>query len=185
MVLVHEPFVPTPDSEEWPDNNKRFEKDTTYFKDMVAYVDKIVFKISNKLKTLGIDKNTIIMFTGDNGTDIHIRTKTTHGYIQGGKGNTTDAGTRVPLIVYWPEKIKTGFVFEHLIEFSDFFPTLADIVDKKVQCDGKSFYPLLTHSGYEPRSTAFVHYDPRWGGASESIQESVCSDNGLQTLSGW
>jgi len=49
-----------------------------------------------------------------------------------------------------------------LIEFSDFFPTLAELAGKEVNCDGRSFYPLLTGQYYEPRKTLSVHYNPRW-----------------------
>jgi arylsulfatase A len=44
MVLVHEPFVPTPDSKDWVDPSMRYKKDTSYFKDMVSYTDRIVGK---------------------------------------------------------------------------------------------------------------------------------------------
>lgn len=130
---------------------------------MVAYTDKIVGKITNKLKELDLYENTIIIFTGDNGTHPSIYTPTPNGFIQGGKGNTIDAGTHVPLIVSWPEKIKKPAVVNELVEFSDFFPTLASIVASNIQTDGKSFYPLLTDSTYDYRKTAFVHYDPKWG----------------------
>ncbi|HEV7347304.1 sulfatase-like hydrolase/transferase [Telluribacter sp.] len=162
MVLVHYPFVPTPDSPDWKNKEGRYKKDTAYFKDMVAYTDKIVGKITDKLHELNLDKNTLIIFTGDNGTHSSIRTPTIERTIQGGKGNTTDAGTHVPLIAYWPDQIRHGRSFEGLIEFSDFFPTLADIAGQTVQSDGRSFYPLLANQRYEPRATAFVHYDPRW-----------------------
>ncbi len=163
MVLVHDPFVPTPDSKEWKNREIRYKNDTSYFKDMLTYTDKIVGKINEKLKELGIEKNTILIFTGDNGTHPSIYTHTTRGIIQGGKGKTIDAGTHVPLIISWPKKIKNGFVNNELIEFSDFFTTFADIVGKKVKSDGKSFYPLLLNKKYEARKTAFVHYDPKWG----------------------
>ncbi len=163
MVLVHDPFVPTPDSEEWLKDIIQNKNDTTYFKDMVAYTDKIVAKIVAKLKELDIYDNTIVIFTGDNGTHPTISSNTTEGVVKGGKGNTIDAGTHVPLIVSWPKKIKKGFVYNELIEFSDFFPTFAEIVEKEVESDGKSFYSLLTGTKYEPRKTAFVHYDPKWG----------------------
>jgi len=163
MVLVHEPFVPTPDSEEWKDASMRYKKDTAYFRDMVAYTDKIVGKIIDKLELLNIDKNTLILFTGDNGTHPSIHTNTIQGGIQGAKGNTIDAGVHVPLIAYWPDKIREGRQFDELIEFSDFFPTMADIIGIQVNTDGKSFYPLLLGAPYAPRKTAFVHYDPRWG----------------------
>ncbi len=163
MVLVHDPFVPTPDSDTWDDKSISYKNDTTYFKDMVAYTDKIVGRIQNKLKELNIDDNTIIIFTGDNGTHPSIYSKMKDGKIKGGKGNTIDAGTHVPLIASWPERNKGGMVFEDLIEFSDFFPTLADIAETEAEADGKSFYHLLAGENYTPRETAFVHYDPRWG----------------------
>ncbi len=163
MVLVHDPFVPTPESKEWHNKKHRYKNDTSYFEDMVAYTDKIVGKIVDKLKELNIYENTIIIFTGDNGTHPSIFSRTERSVIQGGKGNTIDAGTHVPLIVCWPNKIKNGVVYKGLIEFSDFFPTLADLVGKEPHTDGKSFYPLLTGTKYEPRKTAFVHYDPQWG----------------------
>ena len=164
MVLVHDPFVPTPDSKAWENSETRKKKDTAYFKDMVAYTDKIVGKIQSKLKELKIDDNTIIIFTGDNGTHPTIFSNTVKGVIQGAKGNTIDRGTHVPLIVSWPEKIKEGLVYNDLIEFSDFFPTFADAAQlKNVNSVGKSFYPLLTGTEKNARKTAFVHYDPKWG----------------------
>jgi len=162
MVLVHDPFVPTPDSKDWINKDLRYKKDTSYFKDMVEYTDKIVGRIASKLHDLNLDDNTILIFIGDNGTGRSIYTRTNTGVIRGGKGNTTDAGTHVPMIVYWPETIKKGSLYNGLIEFSDFFPTLADIAGIDINCDGKSFYKLLTGKGYEPRKTLSVHYDPRW-----------------------
>jgi arylsulfatase A len=164
MVLVHDPFVPTPDSPDWKLQENRNKKDTAYFKDMVAYTDKIVGKIMDKLKALNLDNNTLVIFTGDNGTNTAITSQVADGSsIQGAKGNTITAGTHVPLIAYWPSQVKEKQVFNDLIEFSDFFPTLADMVGSKAKCDGKSFYPLLTGKPYTPRKTAFVFYDPRWG----------------------
>ena len=162
MVLVHDPFVPTPNSEEWNQKEIRYINDTSYFKDMVSYTDKIVGKIVQKLNDLEIANNTILIFTGDNGTHPMIFTNINSEIIQGGKGNTIDAGTHVPLIVYWPEKIIEGKRYDGLIEFSDFFPTIADIAGIEVTSDGRSFYPLLTGGEYVSRKTAFVHYDPRW-----------------------
>lgn len=162
MVLVHDPFVPTPDSKAWINDDIRNKNDTTYFKDMVAYTDKIVGKIVSKVKELNLDNNTIIIFTGDNGTHPTIFSNTTDGFVQGAKGNTIDAGTRVPLILSWPKEIKKGFVYNNLIEFSDLYSTFADMIGKEVPSDGKSFYPLLKGTEYEPRETLFVHYDPQW-----------------------
>ncbi len=166
MVLVHDPFVPTPDTETWRQPEKRYDDDTTYFKDMVAYADKIVGKIYQKLIEEDIEDNTLIIFTGDNGTHPTIYSDTRQGAIQGGKGKMTDAGTHVPLIMHWPDKIREPFVYDEMIEFSDFFPTLAEIAGVKVRSDGQSFYNLVSDKKQKPRQTVLVHYDPRWGNFS-------------------
>lgn len=163
MVLVHDPFVPTPDSEEWLNDEIQNKSDTAYFKDMVAYTDKIVGKITNKLNELNIIDNTIVIFVGDNGTHPSVYSQIHGRTIQGAKGNTIDTGTHVPLIISWPKEIKKGFIYNDLIEFSDFFPTFADIVEKENPSDGKSLLPILKGREYEARKTAFVHYDPQWG----------------------
>ncbi|MEZ5039563.1 MAG: sulfatase-like hydrolase/transferase [Saprospiraceae bacterium] len=163
MVLVHNPFVPTPDSDAWTDLKTRSKQDTTYFKDMVAYTDKIVGRIQQHLQKLGLEENTILLFTGDNGTNRAIVSKTQDGPIYGFKGNTTLAGTHVPFIASWPAKIKKGKIHDGLISFSDFYPTLAALVGQKVDSDGQSFLPLLNGASYQSPETLMVHYDPRWG----------------------
>jgi len=163
MVLVHSPFVPTPDSKAWENPERRYEKDTAYFRDMVAYTDKIVGQLADKLERLGIAENTLLIFTGDNGTHKAIHTRTKTGTIQGGKGETIDAGVHVPLVMQWPAMIDEPIVYDGIIEFSDFFPTFAEIAGREVTSDGKSFYGLLAGTKYDAREYAFVHYDPRWG----------------------
>jgi len=163
MVLVHDPFVPTPDSDTWNEKDLRYQSDTSYFKDMVAYTDKIIGRIVAKLAELDLTDRTLIIFTGDNGTHYSIYTRTREGVIQGAKGNTIDAGIHVPLIISWPQNIREGLIYNDLIEFSDFYPTLAEMVGRDVISDGKSFYPLLTSQKQNPRNSAFVHYDPCWG----------------------
>ncbi len=163
MVLVHDPFVPTPDSEEWKDRGDRYNGDTAYYRDMMAYTDKIVGKIIHKLEEKGIRENTLLIFTADNGTHTRIVSHTVDRKVKGAKGNTISDGVRVPLLISWPDKVKSALQFDGLIEFSDFFATLADLVDKEVTTDGHSFLPLLEGKPFKERETAKVHYDPRWG----------------------
>ncbi|MEZ4901281.1 MAG: sulfatase-like hydrolase/transferase [Spirosomataceae bacterium] len=164
MVLVHDPFVPTPDSKAWASPALRKKSDPQYFKDMVTYMDKIVGKIYQKLKEQNLLDNTILIFTADNGTNVQIRSfMQDNSSIQGAKGNTIDAGVHVPLIVHWPNKIKSHLRYNGLIEFSDFYPTFAELTNQKSVTDGKSFYPLLAGKKYKDREDAFVYYDPRWG----------------------
>jgi arylsulfatase A len=165
MVLVHDPFVPTPDSPEWIDPSKRYQRDNKHFKEMVEYTDKLVGEIESKLKEEGVLENTIFIFTGDNGTNMNIVTETTEGNIKGAKSFTINAGCHVPLIISWPKFMKKGRIYESLIEFSDFFPTLMEVAGVSVadkDIDGKSFLSVLKGSSDTTRGTAFVHYDPQW-----------------------
>ena len=105
MVLVHNPFYPTPQSDVWTDPSMREVRNTANFTKMVEHVDKNINMIFNKLENLNLLNNTIIIFIGDNGTNRNIRTTMKDGTIvRGGKGLTIDTGVRVPMIVYW-EKI--------------------------------------------------------------------------------
>ncbi len=166
MALVHSPFVPTPDSEDW---KKRTHKNNTkYFADMVSYMDKIAGRIVRKLDELGLRENTLVLFTGDNGTHKSIKSKMPDGVIQGAKGDTADAGTRVPLIASWPGVVPAGKVCGDLVDFSDFVPTFAEMTGasppEDMIIDGRSFLPQLRGQKGDPRDWIFCHYDSRWGG---------------------
>jgi len=163
MVLVHEPFVPTPDSRAWTEKGSRYRRDTAYFREMMSYTDKIVGKIVSKLEETGIRDRTLLIFTADNGTHRSVVSRTVERTVRGGKGNTITDGTHVPLIASWPDQIREGSIHEGLIEFSDFFPTLAELAGRNVESDGHSFLPLLKGKPYRERETVLVHYDPRWG----------------------
>ena len=155
MILTHCPFDPTPDSTDW--DPKRLGS-TTYkgdrndpqrhFRDMVAYADNLVGQIVEQLEKSGIRENTLLIFTGDNGTDKPIVTSWKGTKIAGDKGNMTDAGTRVPLIASWPSGIKKpGRVVDGLVEFSDLMPTLCEVAGAELPSnypgDGSSIVPLL------------------------------------------
>ena len=158
MILTHCPFDPTPDSTDW--DPKRLGS-TTYkgdrndpqrhFRDMVAYADKIVGQIVAQLEKSGVRDNTLLIFTGDNGTDKPIVTPWNGTKVAGGKGSMTDAGTRVPLIASWPAGIKQpGRVVTDLVEFCDVMPTLCEVsgADLPVNYpgDGSSIIPVLQNN---------------------------------------
>lgn len=72
MVLTHDPFYPTPDSKEWSDASLREKQDNRLMSDMVSYTDKMVGKLLNVLKEEGVYENTVVIFIGDNGTNVNI-----------------------------------------------------------------------------------------------------------------
>ncbi len=168
MNLVHDPFVPTPKSEDWQDPSKRYEADTSYFKDMVAYTDFIIGRILQKLEENNLSENTLILFTGDNGTHVSIYSPMRDGnVIKGDKGNMTDGGTRVPLIAYWPNKARKGDISNTLVDFSDFLPTLAEAagipLNETYQTDGMSFLPQILGNPDRPKEYIYMYYQPKWG----------------------
>ena len=155
MILPHSPFVPTPDSKERKQSRKQ------NFIDMTEYIDKLVGRIVEALKKSNKLKNTLIIFTSDNGTGKEIVSKTTQGRIQGGKASMINGGTHVPFIVHWPEKIKAGKTDE-LTDFSDILPTLAEVAGVKLSknhnIDGKSLLALLKGETDKHRETIFCYY---------------------------
>ena len=166
MVLVHDPFVPTPDSPEWEDQSLRYVNDTSFYSDMMSYTDKIVGQIEAKLKEKGVWENTLFIFTADNGTSTSIYSSTTHGIVQGGKGSSKNTGNHVPMIVSWPEKSKNAKVVDAMISFADFLPTFceaAGISSHLYETDGKSLLSLFSGEKEEVQEEIFIHYSPRWG----------------------
>lgn len=169
MALVHEPHTPTPDSTEghkgkvFDDEEKgkknREKRAAKLFPGMVAYMDKTVGRLMATLDQLNLRENTLVIFTGDNGTDKSVVSKLGDMSIRGGKGTTTEFGTHVPFIVSWKGKIQPGQVKEDLIDFSDVVPTLAEITGANlpngVVIDGKSFASQLTNNAKPEREWIF------------------------------
>ena len=171
MILTHCPFDPTPDSTDW--DPKRLGS-TTYkgdrndpqrhFRDMVAYADKAVGQIVSQLGKSGVRDNTLIIFTGDNGTDTPIVTPWNGKKVVGGKGTMSDTGTRVPLIVNWPAGIrKAGRVVDDLVEFTDLFPTICEVTTAKLPKnhpgDGASIVPVLRNqAGARKKDWVYIWY---------------------------
>lgn len=171
MILTHCPFCPTPHSDDWdPESrgSKTYKGDAKYFGDMVGYMDHIVGKLVNKLEELGLREQTLILFTGDNGTDRPVVSMMGDREIAGAKNRTTDGGTHVPLIANWPGRIPEGQVLEDLVDFSDFLPTICEVADvevsRELKIDGRSFYPQLLGEKGSPREWIYMWYS-RAGGS--------------------
>lgn len=166
MLLPHFPFQPTPDSEEWnPKESREYPKKEwrdEWFADMVNYTDKTVGKLVDKLEELGLRENTLIIFTGDNGTYAGMKSQFKGRTWVGGKGSSKDNGTKVPLIVNWPGTTKGGQVSNSLVDFSDMMPTIAEIagidVPGKWDIDGQSFGSEIRGTAPAPREWIYCWY---------------------------
>ena len=138
------------------------------FAGMISRLDAQVGQIMAKLKEKGLDENTIVIFTSDNGPheeggadpDFFNR----DGLLQGKKRSTYEGGIRIPFIVRWPGHVKAGTVNDHQLAFYDLMPTFCDLAgiknyEKRYRnkslandyFDGISFYPTLTGKGKQKK----------------------------------
>ena len=134
--------------------------DPKYYGDMVTYMDKLIDRLLARLDELGLRNNTLVLFTGDNGSPVgeallHDRK------VRAGKGQVTDAGTHVPLIASWPVVIRRGTVCTDLVDFSDFLPTLCEAAGRKFPRNSSStdgFPSQLRGQLGNPRSWCYCWY---------------------------
>ncbi|MEO6254659.1 MAG: sulfatase-like hydrolase/transferase [Ferruginibacter sp.] len=169
MVLPHDPFQPTPGMAAYKDFDvSKRGSDTAYFPYMINYMDKLVGQLINKVREAGIEKRTLIIFVGDNGTSNKIISYQNGIAVRGDKGFTTNNGTHVPMIAYWLGVIKPGEINNNLVDFTDFLPTFLELSKMKIPkgfiADGTSFYKQLTNRGIgKNREWIYCYYDPKWG----------------------
>ena len=140
------------------------------YKRMVENMDDCVGRLVDAAEDLGIRERTLFLFTADNGTPkSYYFTAQENDMLKqpiefvwngsktnGGKGELTDAGTRVPLIANWPGTLSPGQVVDDLVDFSDWLPTFVDLGGGEVPkgLDGFSLADRL--SGGEPSVRAWA-----------------------------
>ena len=173
MVLVHDPFVPTPETvgeqaitHELNRAPKGYEAKKKNFVAMVQYMDHLIGRITKKIDDLGIAEDTIIMFTADNGTNTGIRSQWDGREIKGGKAGMKDNGTHVPFVARWKGHTPPGTVLPDLIDFTDFYATLLDaagtVKTSQEPFDGRSFFPQLNGEPGRLREWVLCHYQCYW-----------------------
>lgn len=133
------------------------------FAALMNELDDYIGELMAKLKELGLENNTIVIFTSDNGP--HLEGGGDPGYfesngaLKGCKRDMYEGGIRVPLIVKWPGKIKSGSSTNHVSAFWDFMPTIAGITGSESPSviDGISFLPALT--GKEQEKHEYLYWE--------------------------
>lgn len=149
---------------------------------MIEHVDRSVGRVVKKLKSLGLDKNTIVVFYSDNGGLISRFDKipliekrslpvyensplkyiaTSNTPLRAEKGTVYEGGIREPLIVKWPLKIKGGQTSEATVTSVDFYSTFLEIAGVKNPnqvLDGKSFLPELLENKHDSERPIYWHY---------------------------
>jgi len=131
---------------------------TANFFGMITNFDENMGRLTKKLKQLGLEENTILIFMTDNGTAIGAF----NSGMRGKKGSEYDGGHRVPFFVRWPAKLKGGRDIDRIAAHVDVLPTLAELCGLKspqgVKIDGTSLVPLLEGKADDwPYRTLAVH----------------------------
>ncbi|MEO0481274.1 MAG: arylsulfatase [Planctomycetota bacterium] len=113
---------------------------------MITDLDAHVGAVLDHLQTLGLDENTLVIFTSDNGPTHDVGGVDTTffasaGPLRGRKGSVYEGGLRVPMIARWPGRIEAGSETDRLVAFQDLWPTFAQISGCRVAegCDGLGF----------------------------------------------
>ncbi len=138
------------------------------FASMVAAMDENVGRIMESLKEQGLDKNTWVIFTSDNGGLSTLRRKnapTSNRPLRAGKGWCYEGGIRVPLIITGPKIEKPGRIEEQPAVSMDFFTTILNLAgishDKQ---DGENLVPILKENKLLNREELFWHF-PHYHGS--------------------
>jgi len=126
--------------------------------DVIETIDWSTGQILSKLKSLGLDENTLVIFTSDNGPWHNLPdrmlqqgVKRWHagstGLLRGAKATTYEGGFRVPAVLRWPSQIKEGRVTSEMATTMDLFTTIANICNAQLPndriIDGNNLFPLL------------------------------------------
>jgi arylsulfatase A len=154
--LVHGPILKTPDS-----------KGGDLYDDNVAYLDKQVGEMVAELDKLALREQTLIIFSSDNGTARQQGPAKVGGrLISGHKGEMLEGGSHVPFIANWKGVTPAGKVLKDLVNFTDLFPTFAELAGAKmpagVKFDGHSFTPQLRGEKGTPREWLYVQLGGNW-----------------------
>ena len=171
MILPHFPHQATPDSEGWDPkvSGENKARDKKYFADMVRYMDKMVGNVVRRLDDLQLRQDTLVLFVGDNGTNVNIRSRIKDDsgkekVIKGGKRFPIVHGTHVPMIANWPGTIAPA-VCSDLVDSTDILPTVCAAAGvtppMALPLDGHSFLPQLLGKAGQPREWIYCWYSPR------------------------
>ncbi len=131
--------------------------------DVIMEIDWSVGEIINALKKNNIDKNTLIIYASDNGPWLNYgKWGGSAGPLREGKGSMWEGGARVPCIMRWPGKIKSGQIIPNIAATIDILPTLAEIAGEKNiknKIDGISLVPIMNNvPGANPRNELYYYY---------------------------
>jgi len=158
FMKVHQPNMPAPEFE-----HKSLAK--SKYADSLVELDAHIGMVMNKLKELGLDDNTLVFYTTDNGAWQDVYPDAGYTPFRGTKGTVREGGNRVPAIAIWPGKIKPGVRNHDIVGGLDLMATFASVAGVKLPekdlegqpiiFDSYDITPVLTGAGKDPRTSWF------------------------------
>jgi arylsulfatase A-like enzyme len=139
FMKVHQPNLPAPEFE-----LKSLSK--TKYADSIVELDTRIGDIMNKLRDLGLDKNTLVFYTTDNGAWQDVYPDAGYTPFRGTKGTVREGGNRVPAIAAWPGKIKAGVRNHEILGGLDFMATFASVAGVKLPEKDREGQPIIFDS---------------------------------------
>lgn len=152
---------------DWPDARKAFAA-------MVARLDRDAGRVLDKLKERGIDRETIVFFTSDNGPHREGGHDpdffSSSGVLRGIKRDLYEGGIRVPMIVRWPGRVRAGQVSRHVWGHWDFLPTAAEIagVRSPDRIDGRSMLSAIL--GRKAQTQRYLYWEFHERGFKQAVR---------------
>lgn len=153
VIWLHAPHLPVLVGEKYREPYQGLTEDQQHFYGCITALDEQLGRLRAHLSTLNIDDRTLIFFTSDNGPegkDPQLRHAGLTSGLDGRKRSLKEGGIRVPGIVVWPEKVQGGQVVNVPAYTSDYFPTIAALLDVDITTyrrpyDGTDIISLIQH----------------------------------------
>jgi arylsulfatase A-like enzyme len=144
---------------------------------MMTLLDDQVGELVQKVKDLGLEDNTIFVFTSDNGPHKEGGNDpqffNSNGKYRGHKRDLFEGGIRVPMIVKWPGQIQPNSTTNHASAFWDVLPTVAEILDdnKELTTNGISFLPTLVNQPNNQQQHEYLYWEFHEKNAKQAIRQ--------------
>ncbi|MCZ6598286.1 MAG: sulfatase-like hydrolase/transferase [Planctomycetota bacterium] len=160
MILPHGPFIAPPG----PDGPRGTPGDVEMFGPMVEYLDSQVGDLVAFLRERHLERDTVLIFIGDNGSPRSVHSRRHGREVRGGKSKPTDTGSHVPFVIWAPGRLEGGRRLEDLVSTVDVFATLLELADVELptdrELDGWSLWPRLEGDPKKHRDWVAFHHHP-------------------------
>jgi len=147
-----------------PYSRKPWSQQAKNYAAMITRMDRDVGRIIELIRNLGLEENTVIIFTSDNGPYQGVPTPVeffnSNGPFRGGKRDLYEGGIRIPFIVRWKNTVPASAIYKEPVTFWDILPTFADMIGypDDIHTDGVSITPFFSHELDPPQRDLYWDY---------------------------